>query len=104
LETLLWGGDEVMWVLPAFKAWEFMKVVQRNLKDKSIWGDDLTHSCGLLIAPYKALIKDLRALVNNLGDVAKDCPDGRKMNGVQIEFIKSFDLPGLSAALCAVNS
>lgn len=95
LETLLWGGDEVMWVLPAFKAWEFMQVVQTNLK-KEIW-DGLTHSCGLLIAPYKAPIKDLRALVNNLGDVAKDCPDGRKMNGVQIEFIKGFDLPGLSA-------
>lgn len=97
LETLLWGGDEAMWVLPAFKAWEFMQVVQRNLNDKGIWGDDLTHSCGLLIAPYKAPIKDLRALVNSLGDVAKECPDGRKMNGVQIEFIKGFDLPGLSA-------
>lgn len=103
LETLLWGGDEVMWVLPAFAAWEFMKVVQKNLNDESIWGKQLTHSCGLLIAPYKAPIKDLRALAESLGDAAKDCPkgkecpDGRNMNGVQIEFIKGFDLPGLNA-------
>lgn len=97
LETLLWGGDEVMWVLPAFAAWEFMKVVQKNLNDKTIWGDQLTHSCGLLIAPYKAPIKDLRALAESLGDVAKECPKGREINGVQIEFIKGFDLPGLSA-------
>lgn len=99
-ETLLWGGDEVMWVLPAWHAWAFMGVVQGHLNDKTIWGDlphatgMLTHAAGMLIAPYKAPIKDLTALVKDLGEKAKEGA-GRTMNGVQIGVVTGFDLPGV---------
>ena len=93
-ETLLWGGDEVMWVLPAWQAWAFMEVVQRHLADSTRWGE-LKHAAGLLIAPYKTPIRDLTALVRDLGDAAKR-GDGREMNGVQVGVITGFDLPGLT--------
>lgn len=93
-ETLLWGGDEVMWVLPAWLVWDFMGIVQKHLNDHSIWRD-LKHGAGVLIAPYKAPIRDLTALVRDLGDTAKT-GNGRGMNGVQIGLVKGFDLPGVT--------
>ena len=94
-ETLLWGGDEVMWALPAWRAWAVMEAVQAHLNDRSRWGD-LTHAAGLLIAPYKAPIKDLTALVKDLGNTAKGGHQGRRMNGVQIGIVSGFDMPGVS--------
>lgn len=93
-ETLLWGGDEVMWVLPAWLAWDFMGIVQKHLHDDQIWRG-LTHGAGILIAPYKAPIRDLTALVRDLGDTAKT-GNGRDVNGIQIGLVKGFDLPGVT--------
>lgn len=92
-ETLLWGGDEVMWALPACCAWVVMGVVQAHLNDRNRWGE-LTHAAGLLIAPYKAPIVQLTALVKDLGDTAKTVSRGS--NGVQIGVVSGFDMPGVT--------
>ncbi len=92
-ETLLWGGDEVMWALPAWRAWAVMGVVQAHLNDRDRWGE-LTHAAGLLIAPYKAPITHLTTLVKDLGNTAKEVSRG--VNGVQIGVVAGFDMPGVT--------
>ncbi|SMH30351.1 hypothetical protein [Azospirillum agricola] len=91
-ETLLWGGDEVMWALPAWHAWAVMGEVQAHLNGGQ-WGE-LSHAAGMLIAPYKAPIKHLAALVKDLAEVGKDVDRG--INGVQIGIVAGFDMPGVT--------
>lgn len=69
LETLLWGGDEVEWVVPAWNAWDVLKTFFNN---KLEFGDyPLTHACGVVFCHHNAPIKEIRNLAHKLADNAK---------------------------------
>lgn len=115
LETLLWGGDELLWLLPAHCAWDAMGVVQEHL---ARWtGPDgdakpLTHCAGLLVAPHKAPVRDLRRLAAALGDAAKDkdaAGRSAERNSVQVLVVDGIDQPdpalaAIRAARCGVSA
>ena len=70
LETLLWGGDEMTWVVPAWLAWDVLGRVFRTTADWKIElredggefpGRRLTHAAGVVIAHYKTPIRQCRA-------------------------------------------
>lgn len=110
-ETLLWGGDEVLWVMPAAFAWEAMAVIQRALKG---WrpGDflpemeggsvSLSHSAGLLLCDHKAPIRVVRHLASALCDAAKhkEAHNGQsaEANFVQVLALEGADWAGLDIA------
>lgn len=79
-ETLLWGGDEMLWVVPAWKGWEvverfyrfFKAQVFRTCDDSSSEPHPLTFAGGLVFASHKAPIQRLTALARKLADLAKD--------------------------------
>ncbi len=97
LETLLWGGDETMWVVPAWLAWEAMGVIQRHLADwpppKGPDKTSLSHGAGMLFCPHKAPIRDMRNLATALGDAAKN----KQKNGAsqEINFVQALVLDTL---------
>ncbi len=79
-ETLLWGGDDLMFVMPAWLAVAFLEGVLALTRDWTITagtGDAgepirLTHSFGVVIAHYKTPIRLARQLAHEIVDSVKD--------------------------------
>jgi len=93
LDTLLWGGDEIIWVVPAWKGWwmlgRFIEITQGwNI------GGRLTHGAGLVFCHHNAPIQPILALARQLGDIAKGAGN-RKENRVAYQVLESFDHAGV---------
>lgn len=78
LETLLWGGDEIIWVVPAWKGWELLEFFfeQSSRDPRPDWSPvkaecDLTYTAALVFCHTTAPIHDVRQLAHDLADVAK---------------------------------
>jgi hypothetical protein len=97
LETLLWGGDEVIWVVPAWKGWwmlgRFFKLVEENWEYPA--KSKLTLSAGLVFCHHNAPIQRIVNLCKNLGDLAKG---DRSANRVAYQVLESFDHAGTDLA------
>lgn len=89
LETLLWGGDEILWVVPAWKGWEVAKWFfgqQHMVGDRT-----LTYGAGLVFCHAKAPVKNIARLAHDLGDMAKSARDGENVHRLAYEVLESFD-------------
>lgn len=91
LETLIWGGDEILWVVPAWKGWE---VVEWFLSQPhGIDGKAVTYGAGMVFCGVKAPIDGISNLAIALGKTAKGARPST--NGVAYEVLESFDdIPG----------
>lgn len=89
LETLLWGGDEMMWVVPAWKGWELASWFFAQAHQ--VQGETLTYGGGLVFAHANAPIKNLSKLAYELADLAKSV--GKRVNGHRLayEVLESLD-------------
>ncbi len=98
LETLLWGGDEITWVVPAWKGWELLQFFyqqcgafeQPDDKSNPSWNpnpDPLTYTAGLVFCHKKAPIHSITALARDLVSRAKQATniekegEGKKRDG-----------------------
>lgn len=104
VETLLLGGDELVVAVPAWRAFDWLAIVQSALTGHQLdagWVSGtatdqdraLTHATGMVFAQVKAPIRHLRHVVSALVDVAKDAPKGREGFPTAILVIEGFDLP-----------
>lgn len=102
-ETLLWGGEEFCFVVPAFAGWDLAKRLQ---KSTSTWQnplknngngngkggggepDKLHFATGLVFADFKAPIAQFRDVAENLCDCAKH---DREKSNVQMLAFESVD-------------
>ena len=93
LETLLWGGDETIWVVPARCGWAFLETWFSLCRD---WefprGNRLTHAAGMVFCHEKAPIHRVRALAIDLTDASKKI--SREQNLVSYLVLESFDQVG----------
>jgi hypothetical protein len=108
VETLLWGGDEIVLALPAWAAWDVALAVEAALAGWVLPAQDfpgldekqrrLTHAAGLVYANYKTPIRQLRALVGELVDESKTVDKTRTL--VSAFAFETVDLPrgGLARA------
>jgi len=83
LETLLWGGDEITWVVPAWKGWELLRFFFDTAKPKQPWNPNpapLTYTAGLVFCHKKAPIHTVTALARALVDRAKQATDTEDEN------------------------
>lgn len=85
LETLLWGGDEIIWVGPAWKGWELAEWFFRRT---SALRTDLTYSAGLVFCHVNAPINNIVALAKRLGEAAKAVEGKHRL---AYEVLESFD-------------
>lgn len=90
LETLLWGGDEVMLVVPAWHGWDVIKMFYDM--DFKLKGENLTHAGGLVFCHHNAPIHRVKQLAENLADLAKK---DKSKNSFAYQVIKSFDHAGM---------
>jgi hypothetical protein len=96
IETLLWGGDEIIWVVPAWKGWETLRFFYESAKGWTLTDADtvpLTHSAGLVFAHAKAPIQRLTTLARQLAERAKEAAE-RKANAFACEVLESYDHTG----------
>lgn len=72
LETLLWGGDEIEWVVPSWEALNVLDVFYDSIKAYEEFRDiALTHSAGVVFCNHKLPILNVRDYAHKLCDVAK---------------------------------
>ena len=69
---LLWGGDELMFVMPSWLAFAVVEEFFAATRDWSIDGHRLTHTLGLVICHYKTPIRQARALAHKIADEIKE--------------------------------
>ncbi len=96
-ENLLWGGDEVMFVMPAWRAWAFARHFFSMADDWKLRNDwnlkytRLTHTASLVFCHHKAPISRLKSLAREMVDAAKDREGGRESDELLITVLESFD-------------
>ncbi len=107
LETLLWGGDEIIWIVPAWLGWEtlnlFFKQADEEIKiDKKLFersgyrssNGKLTHAAGLVFCHHNAPIHRITALARSLADIPKNQDEYKYKNMVAYQILESFDHAG----------
>lgn len=94
LETLLWGGDEIIWVVPAWKGWwmvnEFYTQAKLHIQHN---GKPLFHACGLVFCHHNAPVHRIDALARNLAD--QFAKANRAENLIAYQVLESFDHAGM---------
>ena len=96
LEVLLWGGDEVMYVLPAELALEGVARFFEFNQGMKWNGVLLTHSLGLVICSYKTPIHRVKALAVDLAENVKSelgSDVQEQKNAWQYAVLESVDTP-----------
>lgn len=100
LEILLWGGDEILLVVPAWlgwwtlsfffqqSGWFFQKSEGWKFEDHS-----LTHAAGLVFCHHRAPIHGIQEIAKELAELAKEI--GREANYVAYQIMESFDTVGM---------
>lgn len=102
-ETLMWGGDEVMFVLPAWLAFAFIEGFFAATRCWNVGSTPLTHAVGVTICHHKTPIRLARGLAHDLADGIKEAARAQKGvtlgNAVSIEILEGLmpPLDGLAA-------
>jgi hypothetical protein len=101
LETLLWGGDEMLFVVPAWKGFDLLKLFyqcSRNwvIKVNGKTSYPLTHAGGIVFCNHKTPIYKIRNLAQDLADRIKENKDGREKNYFDYLILESIDYPAES--------
>lgn len=92
-ETLLFGGDDICFVLPAWGAFAFMEKLQEVLStlQAPVVGRDevLTYKAGMVLADHKSPVRDLRNVAEALARAAKQTSSDR--NIIQVLALEGID-------------
>ncbi|MDD4273331.1 MAG: hypothetical protein PHG14_06335 [Desulfobacter postgatei] len=100
LETLLWGGDEIIWVVPAWQGWWMMKkfyqLAQDHIYLQKTDGqrETLYHGASLVFCKHKAPIQTIDSLSRTLADLFAKTSDLKKRNMFAYQVLESFDHAG----------
>jgi hypothetical protein len=105
LETLEWGGDELMWVVPAFMGFELARLFIEETKTWQYTAEtdtktpskprELNHGLGLVFCHHKAPIARVRKLAKKLGELAKPKKGEADETRLVWSALESFDHLGL---------
>jgi len=98
LETLLWGGDEMLFVVPAWKGLELLNYFYQVSRDWEFEGEKLMHAGGLVFCRAKTPIRRIRKFAEELANGVKDSKGklGRKENLFDYMVLESIDYPSES--------
>lgn len=106
LETLLWGGDELMFVVPGWCGMALADLFFQQTAGKMRYpqsnGNILTHACGLVFCHHKAPISAISKLAKALADKSKELakkskemnPDFKEKDSLNWVVLESFDQAG----------
>ncbi len=97
-ETLLWGGDEMLFVMPAWIGFEFIQFVFEKTANWEIDGIPLTHATGIVFCHSKTPIRIIRdvaqtMLADQIKESRHDEVEGRSLNAFDYLVLESIDYP-----------
>lgn len=93
LETLLWGGDEMLFIVPAWMGFDLLYTFYNLSADWKYEDEPLTHAGGLVFCSSKTPISKVRSLAQQLADEIKDKDYGRHGNYFDYLVLESIDYP-----------
>lgn len=101
LETLLWGGDEIVWVVPAWQGWRWLQDFFQHWGKEEAWdetqadpsweGKPLRFGAGVVFCHHDAPIHDITTLARKLADKPKE---QAQQNRFAYQVLESFDSLG----------
>ncbi|PID44649.1 MAG: hypothetical protein CSB47_10915 [Proteobacteria bacterium] len=100
LETLMWGGDEMLLVMPAWEGFDFLQrffAFDWNLStyldssDKEL--PALTHAAGIVFCQANKPIRIIQKLAHDLAERVKDSDGGRENDAWDYLVLESVDYP-----------
>lgn len=110
LETLLWGGDEIIWVVPAWLGWWWLEKFFAKWGNTKEWDGQkpglefpierlketkkLTHGAGMVFCHHNAPIRRISSLARLLAETPKK---GKNDNRFAYQVLESFDHLGTDA-------
>ncbi len=94
IETLLWGGDEMLFVVPAWLGIAFLQHFFAETRQWQLEGsmEPLTHAAGIVFCQAKTPIRIVRDLAQGLADRAKE-KYSRDCNSWDYMILESIDYP-----------
>ncbi|BCG64419.1 MAG: hypothetical protein methR_P2194 [Methyloprofundus sp.] len=100
-ETLLWGGDEMLFVMPAWLGFAFLQYFFDISQTWMMDDKKLTHAAGLVFCNAHTPIKNVRDLAQNLAEKVKETTaedsinkiSGREQNAWSYMVLESIDYP-----------
>lgn len=95
LETLLWGGDEMMFVMPSWLAVAFVEGLLATTAGWSIGGVHPTHSIGVAVAHHKTPIRQMQVIAKAAADLAKEA-GLRDLDTVTFDIFESLAPPDIA--------
>lgn len=94
LETLLWGGDELTFVVPAWLGFELLQNFYHEVEIKPKGEKAFTHAAAIVFCRAKSPIRLMRQLATALAEHNKNhYPDGREHNYWDYISLESIDYP-----------
>jgi len=91
LETLMWGGDEVIWIVPASQLWDTLQIFFDSVLNKPFKEIPFTYSAGVVICRHTVPILQIRHYAEQLCGIAKNSPNGASSNQFALLNMSSFD-------------
>lgn len=92
-ETLLWGGDEMFFVVPAWMGFDLLYTFYSLSANWTFGGEKLTHAGGLVFCSSKTPITKIKDLARQLADDIKEKDYGRSANYFDCLVLESIDYP-----------
>ncbi len=89
IETLLWGGDELVWVVPAWRGWTTARLLFEIGSNWKFGTESLTHAIGLVVCSHKAPIRGIVKLARDLAEIGKS--RHRDRDTLTYQVLESFD-------------
>jgi len=97
-ETLLWGGDEFLFVMPAALGWSFATFFFEQMQGMEFAKQQLTHAAALVFCQHHSPIHRLQKLAKDqMAEFAKGAKDengtvvGRSRDSLTVVALESFD-------------
>jgi len=97
-ETLLWGGDEFLFVMPAALGWRFAAFFFEQMKELEFADETLTHAAALVFCQHHSPIHRIQHLAKDqIAEFAKGLKDaagkpiGRERDSLMVVALESFD-------------
>lgn len=104
LETLLWGGDELMLVVPAWQGFRLVNEFFAQTKDWKFGDTQLHHAVGLVFCHHNAPIARIKHLAKDLAELVKDNSDKKNESGFAYLALESFDTVGVDVGTYLDNT
>ncbi|HWR31112.1 MAG TPA: hypothetical protein VN631_14895, partial [Negativicutes bacterium] len=91
LETLMWGGDEIEWIVPASQLWDTLQIFFDVASNKLYKEIPLTYSAGVVICRHTVPILQIRHYAEQLCSIAKAASKDSPSNQFALLNMASFD-------------